>query len=508
MHTTCSLLSVLILCASQSTFIIEGEGLNPIFGVAAQFGARLPTNRNKPLSGLVVPGGAQNGCVNDYPPTTRENIAMVTRGNCTFNVKAENAQAAGAVMLLVVQDSDNRPFTMASDDENVKIPCGMLYKDDGIFLASHPPVYVGVWLHWIMFDWSSIVLWVGAVILVGAAAWWSAAPERSQAKGGGGGGEADHDAQYMTTGAASCFMVFASISLLLLFFFIKQLVWVLLLFFAIGSINTLSLCLSPIFKHFFKHTWLHDHAIILPYVYVRLTLLDAFVLVLSTIIPTIWFFHRRAAWSWIPQDIMCVSLCMVIQQQLRLPNIKVSTVLLVTAFAYDIFWVFLSPLFFTSSVMVTVATGGDSGEQMPMLFRIPHFDEFLGGDGMIGLGDIALPGLLVSFFLRFDYHNLEKTNLRRGYFVFSLLMYALGLGLCNIALSLTRHGQPALLYLVPTCLGGTCALAYTRGELKMLWTGDTMEQYNDDDYSDDDEETSGLMQGNKRSDSFQTDRGF
>ena len=41
---------------------------------------------------------------------------------------------------------------------------------------------------------------------------------------------------------------------------------------------------------------------------------------------------------------------------IKLPNIKVATIILVCLFFYDIFWVFISPYLFGDNVMVTVAT--------------------------------------------------------------------------------------------------------------------------------------------------------
>ena len=41
---------------------------------------------------------------------------------------------------------------------------------------------------------------------------------------------------------------------------------------------------------------------------------------------------------------------------LRLENLKISTLLLVLAFFYDIYWVFISPRLFGESVMAVVAT--------------------------------------------------------------------------------------------------------------------------------------------------------
>jgi hypothetical protein len=49
-------------------------------------------------------------------------------------------------------------------------------------------------------------------------------------------------------------------------------------------------------------------------------------------------------------------LILTVLQIVRLPNIKVSTVLLSCAFFYDIFWVFVSPLIFQESVMIVVCS--------------------------------------------------------------------------------------------------------------------------------------------------------
>ena len=51
---------------------------------------------------------------------------------------------------------------------------------------------------------------------------------------------------------------------------------------------------------------------------------------------------------------MGISLCILFLSLVRFPNIRVATVLLCLAFFYDIFFVFLSPIFFKESVMVKV----------------------------------------------------------------------------------------------------------------------------------------------------------
>jgi len=119
--------------------------------------------------------------------------------------------------------------------------------------------------------------------------------------------------------------------------------------------------------------------------------------------------------------------------------------------------------------MVSVATGAGTGESVPMLIRIPQFGDPLGGDRMLGFGDIALPGLLVSYLRRHDLTSYRSAL--EGYFAPSLVGYFCGLCATIVALSIMKQGQPALLYLVPGTLGTTVVLALWRGELPLLWEG-------------------------------------
>merc|ERR1719343_969800 len=107
--------------------------------------------------------------------------------------------------------------------------------------------------------------------------------------------------------------------------------------------------------------------------------------------------------------------------------------------------------------MVSVAKGGGTGESVPMLLRIPAFGDKYSSDRLLGFGDIALPGLLVSYLRRHDL--LSQRRLLAGYFLPSLIGYFCGLCCTILALSIMRMGQPALLYLVPGTLGTTLLLA-------------------------------------------------
>ena len=50
-----------------------------------------------------------------------------------------------------------------------------------------------------------------------------------------------------------------------------------------------------------------------------------------------------------------------------------------------------------------------------------------------------------------------------------MVAYAIGLFMANAAVYLMQMGQPALLYLVPCCLGTMSWMAWRAGEMKDLW---------------------------------------
>jgi len=129
---------------------------------------------------------------------------------------------------------------------------------------------------------------------------------------------------------------------------------------------------------------------------------------------------------------------------------------------------------------------------LPLLIKVPR----LGGwnpapaESMLGLGDIALPGLLVAYALRHDAvaallrfapvpgapdaapggaysaaRPAPRNLARGGYFAAAMGGYAVGLALAYGFMLALRHligGQPALLYLVPCTLGAIVWRARSR----------------------------------------------
>merc|ERR1712232_237684 len=85
---------------------------------------------------------------------------------------------------------------------------------------------------------------------------------------------------------------------------------------------------------------------------------------------------------------------------------------------------------------------------------------------LLGLGDMIIPGLFISFLRRFD-----KNNFISAYFPCGIASYALALTICSIMLWVFQVAQPALLYISPGLLIPSIYLAYHRNEHNELWTG-------------------------------------
>lgn len=115
----------------------------------------------------------------------------------------------------------------------------------------------------------------------------------------------------------------------------------------------------------------------------------------------------------------------------------------------------------------------------PLKLLLPNGDTQGYGFSVLGLGDIAVPGLLAGLLLRFDAfgQNLSEQEdaskpdvgewilKSRKYFVPVLVSYVAGLLLAATANIVTHEGQPALLHIVPCMLITTIGLAGFRGEL-------------------------------------------
>lgn len=253
-----------------------------------------------------------------------------------------------------------------------------------------------------------------------------------------------------------------SLVLVILFFLMAYLVYVVIICFALGGFT----CFVQFGSMFLRYVVPGSKKQILAMPSCVLTISDLVAVVPSAVLVVVWVVWRNETYAWPLQDLIGVGFLCMIQRTLRLPNMRLATLLLGVMFFYDIFWVFLSPLLFGTSVMVHVAKGGT--EVMPLLLRIPATGDPSGGP-MLGFGDVALPGLLLSYLRRFDL--LHPRPVTRGYFAPVLVCYFIGLIMAFFALTVMKMGQPALLYLVPMTLLPTFLLGSCRKDLSALWHG-------------------------------------
>ncbi|XP_070386252.1 signal peptide peptidase-like 2B isoform X2 [Dermacentor albipictus] len=70
---------------------------------------------------------------------------------------------------------------------------------------------------------------------------------------------------------------------------------------------------------------------------------QALMLIMAVIVPAVWVYWRHHPLSWIMQDVLDVCFSVYILRVLRLPSLKICTLLLSILFFYDIFFVFLTP---------------------------------------------------------------------------------------------------------------------------------------------------------------------
>ena len=64
----------------------------------------------------------------------------------------------------------------------------------------------------------------------------------------------------------------------------------------------------------------------------------------------------------------------------------------------------------------------------------------------------------------------SKSTDKKPYFYGSFLAYFLGLLLTVVVMHVFKAAQPALLYLVPACIGSALLVALVKGELSDLFT--------------------------------------
>ncbi|XP_052776802.1 minor histocompatibility antigen H13-like [Mya arenaria] len=183
---------------------------------------------------------------------------------------------------------------------------------------------------------------------------------------------------------------------------------------------------------------------------------DLLVLVLCGAVG-LWYLIKK---HWVANNLFGLAFAVNGIEFLSLNSITTGCILLGGLFIYDVFWVF------GTNVMVTVAKSFEA--PIKLVFPQDLLENGLAANNfaMLGLGDIVIPGIFIALLLRFD---ISQKKGSRVYFYASFLAYFLGLLLTILVMHFFKHAQPALLYLVPACIGVPVLVALVRGEIKPLF---------------------------------------
>ncbi|XP_045030061.1 LOW QUALITY PROTEIN: signal peptide peptidase-like 2B [Daphnia magna] len=450
-----------------------------------------------------------DGC-SETPPNSEDisdKFVITSNGNCSIVTKAETIKRfKGKGLLIVTAQVMHLPDNISYP---VSIPVALIgqgSKDILVGLGNSIQIFIYSPIDGSHMDYSLLVIWSLAVLTVGIGAYWSGLvrydlQKQSHLISQGHPGEVSEETKAIlqeevslsvTPVLVGVFVLCMCGMLLLLYFFFSYLVYVIIGLFVLASTTAVYQCLEPIVRR------IPVGAVKLPrcnigFVRVHVEARQLVLFIGAVALAACWVVYRKEKFSWILQDILGFAFSVNMIRQVRLPSLKICTLLLVLLFFYDIFFVFITPLFTKNgqSVMVEVATGGGSGvsggtggnsggsssggdEQLPMVIRVPH----LGYDplsvcwqrySLLGFGDILVPGMLVGFCHGFD---LATANRRKLYYISTLIAYGLGLMVTFVGLYLMAVAQPALLYLVPFTLIPVFLLGLCRRELSLLWNGD------------------------------------
>lgn len=258
-----------------------------------------------------------------------------------------------------------------------------------------------------------------------------------------------------------------------------------IVYIAVGSTTSVKALLSTVAGNSLEH--LDEKKIInieTKWFELVVTPLDLICFVVSCILVGIYVVSK----SWIYNNILAVVFCIHALQFIFLGNFSTGYLLLTLLFFYDIFFVF------GTDVMVTVAKNIDAPIKLQFP-KNPYSDppEY----SILGLGDIVIPGIFISLALRFDFLKTVKQNEfervlsdeKKGkadtnsfisylfktanaapkvYFIACIVGYLIAIITTVVVMIVFEHGQPALLYLVPGCLGAVSIVACVRREIGLV----------------------------------------
>ncbi|KAG6006453.1 hypothetical protein E4U54_000180 [Claviceps lovelessii] len=154
---------------------------------------------------------------------------------------------------------------------------------------------------------------------------------------------------------------------------------------------------------------------------------------------------------------------------LGLGDIVVPGMMIAWALRLDLWLHYVRKIKYESADLVLIEKDASSGqvferrETKHKEVKAPYVDvKGNWGDGLWSRGVMSLSRQQLP-------PHLAGARFNKVYFYAALAGYALGMAVTVAVLRVTKHGQPALLYLVPGVLGAMVVTALARGEFKDLW---------------------------------------
>jgi len=77
------------------------------------------------------------GCGTGFSNSVAGKIALIDRGSCNYTLKVKNAQVAGAIAVIMVNNAAGPPIVMGGDDATITIPAIMISQTDGATLKAN-----------------------------------------------------------------------------------------------------------------------------------------------------------------------------------------------------------------------------------------------------------------------------------------------------------------------------------------------------------------------------------
>merc|ERR1719500_2255979 len=149
---------------------------------------------------------------------------------------------------------------------------------------------------------------------------------------------------------AMCLPLGASLSLLIMFFFFDSMQLLFAVCTAVIATVALAFLLLPMCQYLVRPCATKGKISL--GLCGRFTLAEILSVGISVCVVCVWVLTGH----WALMDFMGMGLCVAFIAFVRLPSLKVSTLLLSGLLLYDVFWVFFSQYVFSANVMVKVAT--------------------------------------------------------------------------------------------------------------------------------------------------------